>query len=202
MVTMKHDILEELRQERKARGPLHHFSYMTNSERLEYEMLTLDNYSSIVEMFQDDSSDFIDERFKELGLAQQYATQVIESVYEAKYGGCDFLIKLKNTDHYIGILHLFDFSLENFSDVSQRCSIGFSIAEVYRRKYYATEAVKHLIQYGYTQYKKTKFLAYTDIPNQPANAFLMSLGMNLKNEDYYYGGQTSNYYVLEQSDSQ
>jgi len=196
------DFLEQLRQQRKARRPLHHFCEMENSERLQYEILTTYNYPSIFEMFHDDDSEFTDNRFKDLMLAEQYAAEIGELVYQAKHGGCDFLVKLKSTDKYVGILHLFDYSLENYSDVAKRCSIGFAIAKAYHRRYYATEAVQHLMQYAYIKHQKTKFLAYTKIPNNPANAFLKSLGMTLKNEDYYYGGETSNYYVLDLSTEQ
>ena len=193
--------MQQIKQQRKARGPLHHFPEMQASERLMYEILTAENYPSLVEIFFDDDSEFTDQRFKNLTLAEQYAIEIGESIYQAKHGGCDFLIKLKITGEYIGILHLFDYSLETFSDVPKRCSIGFAIAKSHRRQYYATEAVRHLMEYAHATHQKTKFLAYTKIPNNPANALLASLGMTLKNEDYYYGGDDSNYYVLERSPS-
>ncbi len=190
------NFLEQLRQKRIERGPVHHFENLKDSERLSYELLTLDNHQHIVELFSDDDSIFLDSRFKTLPEAKKYASEIIDSVYETKYGGCDFLVKLKSSETYIGILHLFDFSLETFSDVPQRCTIGFSIAELFRRKYFATEAIIHLIDYAKTQHHKTKILAYTNIENNAANAFLQSIGMILSNEDYYYGGQEDNYYLM------
>lgn len=188
---------EELRQLRRARGPLHHFPIMTNSERLSYEFLTMENCEILPTLFSEDTSVFVDKRFKNRETAKEYASEIMDSVYDAKHGGCDFLIKLKESNTYIGILHLFDYSLETFSDVPQRCTIGFMIASAFRRKYYATEAVSQLIAYAKANHQKEKVLAYTAIDNEPANAFLRSLGMILSNEDYYYGGQGTNYYVLK-----
>lgn len=188
---------EELRQQRRARGPLHHFPIMPDSERLSYEFLTIENCEILPTLFAEDTSVFVDKRFKNRETAKEYASEIMDSVYDAKHGGCDFLIKLKESNTYIGILHLFDYSLETFSDVPQRCTIGFMISSAFRRQYFATEAVSHLFAYANENHQKEKFLAYTALENEPANAFLRSLGMVLSNEDYYYGGQGTNYYVLK-----
>jgi RimJ/RimL family protein N-acetyltransferase len=194
------DFLEDLRQQRIERGPMHHFQNLQDSERLSYELLTANNYQHIVELFANDDNTFVDYRFKIATEAQKYTSSIVDSVYDNKHGGCDFLVKLKSSETYIGILHLFDFSLETFSDVQQRCTIGCSIAQSFRRKYYATEAVLHLIDYAKMQHSKTKILAYTKIENSAANAFLQSIAMVLANEDYHYGGQEDNYYVLDMTD--
>ncbi len=58
------NFLEQLRQKRIERGPVHHFENLKDSERLNYELLTPDNYQHIVELFSDDDSEFIDYGFK------------------------------------------------------------------------------------------------------------------------------------------
>jgi RimJ/RimL family protein N-acetyltransferase len=189
--------LNQYYQQKSERVTLHVFPNLDDSERLCFEKLHDKNFSILVDLFSNDTSPFIDKRFKNLTEAKKYCTEILNSLYSGKYGGCDFLIKEKNTGLYLGVLHLFDYSLETYSDVPDRCTIGFAIAKEFRRKYYATEAVNHLIKYAQLNHKKSKFLAYTHIENIPANHFLVSLNMVLSNEDYYYGGRTSNYYVLK-----
>lgn len=178
---------EELNKKRTAQGQgtLHYFPPLQDSKRLSYEILTPNNYIPIFNMFYGDDTPFVDERFKLVATAKKYAQFVANSANSAKNGGCDFLIKLKGTDTYVGILHLFDYSLETFSDIPQRCTFGFAIAKPYRQNGYATEAVRHLINYAHIHHQKTKFIAYTNTQNVLANAFLCSLGMVLSNNDYY-----------------
>ena len=47
-------ILEEMRQKRIERGPVHRFEELEDSERLSYELLTLKNCHHIVELFNND----------------------------------------------------------------------------------------------------------------------------------------------------
>lgn len=176
---------EELNKKRKEQRAVHYFPPLQNSERLSYEIVTPNSYWSIFTMFYRDDTPFVDERFKSVAGAKEYAQFVANSAYSTKNGGCDFLIKLKDADTYVGILHLFGYSLETFADIPQRCIFGFAIAKPFRKNRYATEAVKHLINYAHTHHQKTKFVAYTNIQNVLANAFLCSLGMVLSNNDYY-----------------
>lgn len=193
----KSGFIAELEKQRRERGPIHYFPDLGSSERLSYEKLTETNVSKYVEMFTNDKSAFIDNRFKTLKTAKQYSYEVLNSIFSPKCGACDFLIKLKATETYIGILHLFDYSIEDFSDMLQRCTVGFAISEPFRRKYYATEAINNLMDYAKLNHNKTKFLAYTNSENKPANDFLQSIGMELKNEEYYYGGNGKNYWVMK-----
>ncbi len=105
-----------------------------------------------------------------------------------------FLVRLKNTETYIGVLHLFDLSTETFAGNHLRSNIGFAIAAPFRQQYYATEAVKHLIDYVQNTLQKPNILAYTHPKNEAANHFLLSIGMALNNEDYILGYK---YYELQ-----
>lgn len=173
---------------------LHHFPLFQPSQRLAYVPLTVANSHHLVEMFQYDENIFIEERFKDEVKAKKYAEESEAAKYYAKHGGCDFLIRLKESETYIGVLHLFDLSTEEFADNHLRASIGFSIAVPFRRQYFATEAVKHLIDYAQNALKKTNILAYTHPENEAANDFLLSLDMTLNTEDYIFG---YNYYELK-----
>ncbi len=173
---------------------LHHFPLLSSSERLEYELLTIQNSQTFVELFQQDPSLYVDERFKNKEEAEKYAQESETAKFSAKHGGCDFLIKLKSTETYIGVLHLFDLSTETFADNHLRANIGFAIAAPFRQQYYATEAVKHLIDYVQNTLQKSNILAYTHPENEAANDFLLSLDMTLNVENYIYG---YNYYELK-----
>jgi RimJ/RimL family protein N-acetyltransferase len=172
----------------------HNFPLIPNSQRLAYVPLTVANCHCLVEIFQGDESLFIDKRFKNEKEAKEYAQESETAKYYAKYGGCDFLIHLKDSETYIGILHLFDLSLETFMDKHLGASIGFAIAEPFHRQYYATEAVRHLIDYVQNTLQRPNILAYTHPENEVANDFLLSLNLVLNTEDYIFG---YNYYELK-----
>ncbi|MEY4903120.1 MAG: hypothetical protein RLZZ292_935 [Bacteroidota bacterium] len=189
---------EEMRKKRVAAGPLHHFPDLLPSERLEYEKLSAENYLHLLPLFKEDESPFLDGRYKEETAAKENLDFVQDMVYDTKCGGCDFLIRLKGTQQYIGILHLFDYSLETFLDVPLRCTLGYAIAKPFRRHYFATEAIRHLIDYAHQNHGKRKFLVYTSIKNDPSNSLMQSLNFRLANDEYCYGEDGSdNFYVLE-----
>jgi RimJ/RimL family protein N-acetyltransferase len=192
---MKGSNFEKWRQNLRKKEQLHFFPPMSDSERLSFEIITDNNYSTLVSLFETDENPFIDERFKSFDQAKEYAEDLKDMLYDTKHGGCDFLIRLKNTPIYIGVLHLFDFSLETYR--AQSCTLGFAIAAPFRRNRYATEAMQQLINYAHTHHNKKSFLVYTDKENLPSNAFVQNLNMILANEDYEYGDGTDNYYVLK-----
>jgi RimJ/RimL family protein N-acetyltransferase len=171
----------------------HYFPLLPPSERLAYEPLSEANAHVLVALFEQDKSHFIDKRFKNIATAKQYATESVSMLYMAKHGGCDFLIQQKSNGTYIGILHLFDLSLETFNDNHLRATIGFAIAASFRSQYFATEAVKHLIDYVQNTLQRPHILAYTHPKNEAANDFMLSLGMTLNTEDYIFG---YNYYEI------
>jgi hypothetical protein len=94
---MKGSNFEKWRQNLRKKGQLHHFPPMPDSERLSYEIITNNNYSILVSLFEADENPFIDERFKSLDEAKEYAEDLTDLLYDPKHGGCDFLIRLKNT---------------------------------------------------------------------------------------------------------
>ncbi len=168
---------------------IHYFPLLSNSERLDYELLTVENSQTLVELFEQDTSPYVDSRFKNKKKAEYYATewQCKTETLSTEDGSCNFLIKLKNTETYIGVLYLFDLRTQTFADNHLRATIGFAIAAPFRKQRYATETVKHLIDYVQNVLKKPNILAYTHPKNEAANHFLLSLGMTLNSEDYDFG---------------
>jgi RimJ/RimL family protein N-acetyltransferase len=173
---------------------LNHFPLLPPSERLAYEQLSEANAHVLVALFENDENPFVDKRFKNIEEAKEYAFESNWSVHLPKYGSCDFLVQQKSNGNYIGILHLFDLSLETFNENHLRATIGFALAAPFRRQYFATEAANHLINYVQNTLKRPYILAYTHPENEVANDFMISLGMVLNTEDYIFG---YNYYELK-----
>jgi RimJ/RimL family protein N-acetyltransferase len=91
---------------------------------------------------------------------------------------------------------LFDYSLETFLDIPLRCTLGYAIGVSFRQKYYATEALKHLIAYAFEHHGKSYFWFTLPTENKASNQLMKSLGFRLANEDYHYDGGY-NYYIYE-----
>jgi RimJ/RimL family protein N-acetyltransferase len=192
------DYLQEWKAKRRARGVLHTFPEMLPSERLEYEKLNAENYLALIPLFENDDSPFLDDRYKNEKAAQENLEFVQDMVFDPKCGGCDFLIKLKGTEQYIGVLHLFDYSLETYADVHLRCTLGYAIGSLFRQKQYAKEALKHLMKYANENHGKKLFLVYTSSKNIASNRLIQSLGFYNVNEEYRYDeDDEDNYYHCE-----
>jgi hypothetical protein len=78
---------EEMRQRRRANGALHHFPNMDDSERLSYEKLDANNCEQLVTLFETEGENpYIDKRFQSIDAVKQYAQDLDDSCFEAKYG--------------------------------------------------------------------------------------------------------------------
>ncbi|HXL57313.1 MAG TPA: hypothetical protein VN958_13710, partial [Chitinophagaceae bacterium] len=98
-----------------------------------FEQLTVNNGRRLFELFQFDDNKFVDERFRNEALCDEYARTIeTHSPYSPKHGGTDWFWKIKND--YAGILHLYDLSLETFANNNERCWIGFATNINYRNK--------------------------------------------------------------------
>jgi RimJ/RimL family protein N-acetyltransferase len=160
------------------------------SERLYYEFLTKGNVIHLYNMFRNDANQFVDERFKLKTKVDVYAGFVTNEMrYFAKNAGCDWLIFSKKDNPPVGVLHLFDLTTETFNDINKRCSIGFAIAEKYRRKYFATEAIIHLLNYIFANFEVEHVLAYTFKLNIAANLLLTGLKFENETEDFVFNTQ-------------
>ena len=166
--------------------PYFNFTNIKPSKYLEYEVLNQSNYIEIYKMFKGDTNPYIMKEYQNLERLEEYTDyQVNYNRYSPKRGGCDWLFKLKESKEYIGLLNLYDMSLENFADNDKRCTIGFSTKKAYRRKGFTREAVTNLIHHIYQNFpEREKILAYTKKENEASKRFLEKLGFKTSKEDY------------------
>jgi RimJ/RimL family protein N-acetyltransferase len=179
-------------------SPYFDFSPPSPSLHLEYELFTIDTAQHLWDMFYQDTNTFISPKFKHPSHFLKYtAYQTSYARLSENKAGCDYLFKNKE-GKYIGVLHFYDLGKANYGTQEAHCTIGFAIAEAFRRSGLTTEAVKHLIQFAFEKHQMYKVLAYTEKDNTPSHAFLEKLGFQLNNEDYYYT-QKYDYYELERN---
>ncbi len=174
-----------LHWQKTRKGPYFDFQEMPASERLEFEMLSEENYLKILEIFQGEENPFFMNYYSDNKALEQYKMLSFEyGRYSSNHAGCDWLVKLKDTNIYIGILHLYEMSLETFLDRHKRCTIGFAFSQQYRRQRYGTEAVQHFACYVFDHFKMKCLLAYTDKKNEVSIAFMQQMGFIQCDEKY------------------
>jgi RimJ/RimL family protein N-acetyltransferase len=176
--------------------PSYEYIDLPDTERLTFELVTEDNYTTIHQLFANDSNPFVINDYKDSNELEKYIDcQLNYNRYSRKYGACDWLIQLKETKQYIGILNLYSLSQETFNDIHKRCMIGFSMSEAFRRKYYTLEAVRQLIDHANQHYGRNKIVANTEKDNRASQSFLRKMGFEERTEDYYYKDKYD-YFVL------
>lgn len=161
--------------------------YLAPSKCLCYELLTKNNYDHLGSLFEDDDNPFVDKRFKNEHDLLKYTLYLLHHGPYHKNGGIDWLIRLKGTLTYIGVLHLYDISQEpniTQTKLMGSCTIGFAIKQEFRRQGYGQEATKHLLNYISTHFSFQTVLSYTDKKNKAAAKLLQGIGFQLNNEDY------------------
>lgn len=165
--------------------PYYSFLDLPDSEKLSYEMLSLENHYAVPKMFSEENNPFVIDEYKDEDKFSQYTQYHLNyNRFSPKNGGCDWLFKLKDSEEYIGILNVYDLNRENIADRHLRCTIGFNTRIECRRKGYTLEAVKHLLEYIPDQFGRTIVLAYTHKNNYPSINLLMKLGFVNKSDEY------------------
>lgn len=163
------------------------FANLPPSRRLQYELTAWHNYTDYLVLFQNDGSLFVDKRFKNRDLLDEYAVGLLEIMYyNVKRAGCDWIIRLHDRTP-VGILHLYDLSNEQETltatdsddDFYDACSIGYAIAEPYRRQGYACEACTHLLQHIAATFGRYKVQATVEATNKASAERLQKLGFKL-----------------------
>ena len=155
-----------------------------------FEKLSSFNFEQLYLLFENDASPFTDERFKHRESAQEYAADIEQyGAYSPKHGQQDWYFKCNG--EYLGILHLYDLSLEQFAENNKRCWIGFATKPSVRRKGITTAVVKQFIRYIFSYYPSIDYIhAMTSPHNVPTQAFLASIGFQkddtLRSSDKYY----------------
>ena len=158
---------------------------MPESACLEFEMFDENNYLEILRIFEGEDNPFFMDYYRNRKDLEQYKIGLLEyNRFSSNHAGCDWLVKLKGTNTYIGILHLYELSLETFLNRHKRCTIGFAFGQQYRRKHYGTEAVQYFCQFIFSHFKMNCILAYTDKRNSSSIAFIRQLNFIQCDEKY------------------
>jgi len=77
------------------------FANLPDTERLTYEMLDKLNYPEVYEMFKEDNNPFIIEEYKQLDKLERYVDSLLNYAKKStKRGGCDWLVKHKQTQSH------------------------------------------------------------------------------------------------------
>ena len=125
--------------------PLAYYRNLPPSDRLTYELLHWYNYRVLLDLFGQDGSPFVMPSLKLAKQLDEYtAIQLSLGRYSGKRGMCDWLLRLADGT-YIGVLHLYNISLEIDKGKRYPCICGYAIAEPYRRQGYAEESLRHLL---------------------------------------------------------
>lgn len=162
-----------------------HFPKLPDSQRLEFEKLSQENAGQILELFSQDPNEFIIPEFKEEKYWKKYVDwQLNLAPFSPKHGAQDWLIKLKETGEYVGLLHLYELSLETFMQNHQRCHVGIVMKSNQRRKYLASEALSGLMNYAFGEMERNLIIARTEHANSASQKMLLSLGFQDVSENY------------------
>ena len=193
-------INERIKLWKEARSPRmqQHF-FLPNippSVRLEFEPLSYENGMQLFEIFKNDTSPFVDERFKEIEETGDYIACMLEyAQFSSKRAAFDWLIKSEMTGEYIGVFHLHDLSKEVFGGANQKASIGYAIGEAYRGHGFAQETVIHFADFIFANSLITKLLVYTEKQNSDSIRLMKSLNWLQCDEKYVYS-ETYSFFEL------
>jgi RimJ/RimL family protein N-acetyltransferase len=161
--------------------------HIDQSARLSYHLLTLENYTEVLKLFENDDSPFILADYKsESALIKYVEYQLGYARTSSKYGGFDLLIKLKNTNESIGLINIYDLNRETFNELDKRFTFGINIEKKFRRKYFSTEAINHIIEYYFFNMGKYIAMAYTRPENDAMIQCLKKIGFEEKTDEYVY----------------
>jgi RimJ/RimL family protein N-acetyltransferase len=152
--------------------PYFTFPDVPPADELSFEVLTPDNFEQLYLLFENDSSPFVDSRFKTYEGAKEYATHLsIYGAYSPKHGSQDWLFLVN--DQYAGILHLYDMSLETFAQNHKRAWVGFATKEAFRNQRLTTKTLRHFIKTILEFYPEIDFIhAMTVKENSISKKFL------------------------------
>ena len=156
--------------------PLFNFPEMDGVDGFSFEKLSADNFEILHKLFSDDENVFTDARFKQYESAKEYAAFQQEwGAYMPKHGGQDWYFK--QNGEYIGILHLYDLSLETFAKNNQKCWVGFAITPAWRNRGIMKKVLRLFIQYVFNKYSNINYVHAMTLPDNIASiGTLLSAG--------------------------
>ena len=147
-------------EEFKRLHPKPYFSFpdIPDYKGYSFEKLNIENFKQLYLLFEDDDSNFVDERFKVYKEAKDYATYVtVCGAHSPKHGCQDWFFKLPG-EEYVGIIHLYDLSLETFAQNNRRAWIGFATKNKFRNNGITTEVIQYFISYIFASYPAINFI--------------------------------------------
>ena len=158
------------------RRPIWNFPHIPDSpEGLSFEMLDFENRHHILEMFGNDPDPWVDERFKDPQQLYEYVAHLrIVMPYTGKRGGADWLVSKER--EYVGLLHAFEFSRENFGYNHRKCAMGFAFAENHRGAGLPLRAVQYFQEFLFRKMDRLYLTASVKRGNLRSIAFLKKLG--------------------------
>jgi RimJ/RimL family protein N-acetyltransferase len=158
------------------------------SARLSYHLLDEHNEGEMLAMFTGDDNPFVQPDFKQAESLAYYVDNLwTYSRHSVKRAGRDWLLREGEWGPYVGVLHLYDLSLDPFHNSHRKCTIGFAIRDSARRQGYASEAVGHLLQFLRQELGQIRVLAYTATNNAVSQAFLIQQGFVAVPAGRYHG---------------
>ena len=171
-------------EENIGKPPVWKFPRLPNSASLSYHRLHFSNREQVLQLFQNDPSPFVEKDFKEANSLYEYVANLwIVAPYSFKRGGIDWLIQNKEKE-WVGLLHAYDFSKENYAHRHRWCTIGFMMGAAFRGTGVAQEAVQQLQSYLFQKMNMLYILAYTKNDNLRSIRFLEKLGYENTTLDY------------------
>ncbi len=174
----------------------HLFDKVKPSERLEYELVDESNVLKLLKIFKEDDNPYVTEDYKDLKKLKNYYSEMQQlRTTQSKLAGHDWLIKLKDSDTYIGVISIYGLSRETISDNDRKCSLGFAIGDAYQHHHYATEAIYNIFGFVKNDLGRSLVLAYIQDGNLASKLLLQKLGFeDVTNE--YMGGPDVRFYHL------
>jgi len=171
-------------EENIGKPPVWKFPPLNDSATLSFHRLHFKNQERVLQLFKDDPCPFVEKDFKNADDLYAYVANLwIVAPYSRKRGGIDWLIQNQKKE-WVGLLHTYDLSKENYGHRQRHCTIGFSIGSAYRGTGIAQEAVQHLQTYLFKKMKMLYILAYTKNENKRSIRFLQQLGYENATLDY------------------
>lgn len=148
-------------------------------EDISFERLTFENRYDMLEIFEADKDQWVDERFKDAEKLYHYvANLMIYGLHSPKHGSCDWLVY--QAQKCIGVLHAFEFSREDYDDLNRQCFVGYAFSSEVRGKDLALPIVNYFIQFLFEQFDLLFVLAKVQAENTRSCRFLEKLGFHRK----------------------
>jgi ribosomal-protein-alanine N-acetyltransferase len=173
---LRDSVFRQMRLHYPDMQPRWNFPPIEATPRLYFERVSRDNAERLWRLFSADTNPFLDKRFSQRALFEEYMDCLLDWMpYSAKYGGADWLVSLRESGEDAGVVHLYNLSEEDFRNNRYSCAVGFATAEKHRNQGIMSEAVPRCIEYAAATFGITSALAYLKKENAASAALLRKL---------------------------